>query len=270
MNASRTRWAGLSVGAALFMAAASLAGILAPWVYANETASWAAQGVGQDLVNLFVVFPALVVAAFLMAGGSERALLVWLGLLLYVIYSYLLYAFFVHFNRLFLVYVSALGLAFWAFVGAACSVSLDRLSSVFDRSRRYAAAALYLMASGVLFAALWLSDIVPAVAAGTAPDDVVEVGLPVNPIHVLDLAFVLPAMIVTSVLLWKRSPFGVLFAVPLMTFAAAMGAAIIGMSVVMSGRGLAEPTAVVVMFVVLIAIAVRLTYSVLRPARSNI
>jgi membrane protein implicated in regulation of membrane protease activity len=124
-----------------------------------------------------------------------------------------------------------------------------------------------LSASGVLFAVLWLSDIVPAVASGTAPLDVVEVGLPVNPVHVLDLAFVLPAMIVTAVLLWKRNPFGLFFAVPLMTFAAAMGAAIIGMSVVMNSRGLGDPNAVIAGFVVLVAVAVALTYVFLRRTR---
>jgi hypothetical protein len=265
MKSTGALWIALSVAAASLMALASMAGMYSPSVYADETASWAAQGVGQDVVNLFVVFPAVIVSAFLVARNSLRALLVWLGLLLYMIYSYLLYAFFVHFNRLFLVYVSVLGLAFWAFVGAACSVSFDRLSSVVDRDRRHAGQAVYLMASGVLFAALWLSDIVPAVAAGIAPRDVVEVGLPVNPVHVLDLAFVLPAMIVTSGLLWKRRSFGLFFAVPLMTFAAAMGSAIIGMSVVMWLRGLGDATAVIAVFVVLIAAAVALTYAFLRP-----
>jgi cytochrome c biogenesis protein CcdA len=89
-----------------------------------------------------------------------RAFLVWLGLVIYVIYSYLLYAFFVHFNRLFVVYVAVVGLAFWAFVGAAAGLNVDRLSSAFDRERKYPAQALYLMASGLFFAALWLSDIV--------------------------------------------------------------------------------------------------------------
>lgn len=261
---SRALCVALSLIAAFLMAVASAAGIYRPDVDANETASWAAQGVGQDIVNLFVVSPALLASAYFVARGSVRALLVWLGLLIYVIYSYLLYSFFVHFNRLFLVYVSVLGLAFWAFVGAASSLSFDRLSSVFDRERKYPGQVLYLLVSGLLFAALWLSDIVPALASGSTPCDLTEVGLPVNPVHVLDLAFVLPAMIVTSVLLWKRNVFGLFFAVPLMVFAAAMGAAIIGMSIVMRTRGLGHANGVIGLFVVLVAIALGLTYACLR------
>lgn len=159
-----------------------------------------------------------------------------------------------------LVYVSVLSLAFWASLGAATSVRFDRLAEIFDRERKYPAQSLYLLTSGLLFGALWLADIVSALTSGTTPRDVVEVGLPVNPVHVLDLAFVLPAMIVTSMLLWKRNLFGLLFAVPLMTFAAAMGAAIIGMSVVMSARGLGSATGGIAVFVFLIAIALGLTY----------
>ncbi|HJZ76072.1 MAG TPA: hypothetical protein VKE51_30260 [Vicinamibacterales bacterium] len=47
----------LSVGAALLAGIASAVGIWRPEIYARETASWAAQGVGQDVVTLFIVIP---------------------------------------------------------------------------------------------------------------------------------------------------------------------------------------------------------------------
>src|SRR5262245_44773179 len=149
----RRIWLALSLAAAFLMAVASAAGIYCPDVYARETPSWAAQGTGQDIVNLFVVAPALVVCAYLAGRGSLRAWLVWLGLLFYVLYSYVLYAFFVHFNRLFLVYVSVLGLSFWALAGAAGGVDVDRVGRAFDRRRTYSAHAVYLTASGLLFGA---------------------------------------------------------------------------------------------------------------------
>jgi len=261
---------GLSLVSGVLMAAASAVSIYWPDVYANETASWAAQGVGQDVVSLCLVFPALLGSAYFASRGSVRGLLVWLGLLLYIIYSYFLYACFVHFNRLFLVYVSVLGLAFWALVGAASAAGFHRFAAVFDRERTYRAQASYLMASGLLFGLLWLSDIVPALASGTAPRDVTEVGLPVNPIHVLDLAFVLPAMIITSVSLWKRRLFGLFFAVPLMTFSVAVGSAIVGMSMVMQRRGLMpDAHAVTGMCAVLIAISLGLAFAFLRRIRTK-
>jgi hypothetical protein len=263
MNVGRI-WLALSLAAALLMMVASAAGIYLPDVYAKETPTWAAQGIGQDIVNLLIIAPALIACSYSIARGSTRAWLVWLGLLLYVIYSYVVYAFFVHFNRLFLVYVSVLGCAFWAVAGALSFVNLEAFARAFDRKRGYLPQATYLTASGLVFGALWLSDIVPATLSGVAPHGLAEVGLPVNPVHVLDLAFVLPAMIVTSWLLWKRQPLGLLFAAPLLIFTIAMGAAIIGMSAVMSARRLGESSGIIVLFVVLTVVAMDLVYLFLR------
>jgi hypothetical protein len=265
MNVGRV-WLALSLAAALLMAVASAAGIYWPDVYVRETASWAAQGVGQDIVNLFVIAPALIVCSYLVGRGSVRAWFVWMGLLFYVIYSYVLYACFVHFNRLFLVYVSVLGLASWAVAGGLSGINLESIARACDRTRRYLPQAAYLAASGLLFTLLWLSDIVPATLSGEAPRGLAEVGLAVNPVHVLDLAFVLPAMVVTSWLLWKRHPLGLLFTVPLLTFAAAMGTAIAAMSAIMIARGLGEGSGIIALFVVLVVVAMDLAYLFLRRA----
>src|SRR5262249_38760314 len=74
--------------------------------------------------------------------------------------------------------------------------------------------------------------------AGRLPQTAIDAGLIVNPIHVLDLAFALPALAVTGVLLWKRQPAAVVAAVPLSVFTIAMAAAIIGMAIAIAARGL--------------------------------
>src|SRR5262245_461030 len=149
--AVRRIWLALSIAAAFLMAVSSAAGICWPDVYARETPSWAAQGIGQDLVNLFIVAPALLACAYVAGRGSIRAWLVWLGLLFYVTYSYLLYAVFVHFNSLFLVYVAVLGLSFWAVGGVLSGVNRDLVARAFDRDRRYLPQVAYLAISGLLF-----------------------------------------------------------------------------------------------------------------------
>jgi hypothetical protein len=77
---------------------------------------------------------------------------------------------------------------------------------------------LVLVLIGIVFGALWLVSIGRALVGGTVPEGVAEIGLPVNPIHVLDLALVLPLAIVTARAHWKRQPFGLLFATPLLVF----------------------------------------------------
>jgi hypothetical protein len=230
------RWIALSVAAAALTAAASAGGIFLSSVYAKETPLWAVQGAGQDAVNLGVVVPLLLVTAWRVRGGSARAVLVWLGLLLYLAYSYVLYAFFVHFNALFLIYVGVLGTSVFALGGGALAVHGDAAHWAPANGER--ALSTLLMTSGVIFGGLWLSEIVPALAAATVPKSAIDAGLIVNPVHVLDLAFVVPAMFATSVLLWRRHPLGHLAAIPLATFMVVMAVAIVGMAIAIGMRGL--------------------------------
>ena len=74
------------------------------------------------------------------------------------------------------------------------------------------------MIISVLFYIQWLSQDVPAILSNEAPADVREINIPTNPVHVLDLGLFLPAMIITSILLWKKKPSGQLFAGPLFNF----------------------------------------------------
>src|SRR5947209_14323870 len=129
MNISKTAlW--LSVLVAILVLLASGAGLLLTSTYARETASWAVQGIGQDIVNLVAAL-ALLITASLVNKGSVKAFLVWSGVLLYLIYAYVIYAFDVHFNRLFLVYVAILGLSFYALVGSVIRMHLVQLQAYF-------------------------------------------------------------------------------------------------------------------------------------------
>src|ERR1035437_8687591 len=126
-------WIVLSLVAALLMAIASAAGALSSATYARETVSWAAQGEGQDIVNVLVAFPLLAFSALYVHLGYARAHLVWIGALMYTAYSYVLYAFFVHFGPWFLVYVAILGLSSYALAGAALGITVAQLRAVVSR-----------------------------------------------------------------------------------------------------------------------------------------
>ena len=236
MKVSRT-WLRLSSLASMLMALASAAGLFVPAVYANETPSWAAQGRGQDVVNLVIVFPLLLVSAWYVGKESVRAFLIWIGTLIYVVYSYVIYAFFVHFGPMFLVYVAALGSSAYALAGATTQVDIEQLRSHWPPSFRVRSVSIYLIIIGVAFGGMWLAAIARALANGTAPEGVAAIGLPVNPVHVLDLAFLLPLAILTGVAHWRRRAFGVVFTTPILVFSVLMAAAIVSMTYFMRARG---------------------------------
>jgi hypothetical protein len=119
-------WLWLSVPIALLGISGSMAGILIPEIYANETAGWQTQAIGQDIANL-VVLPVMLVLAVAAARGSVRALLAWAGTAVYAAYAYVIYAFAVHFGPLFLLYVAVLGLAVWALIGFFAGIDTTRM-----------------------------------------------------------------------------------------------------------------------------------------------
>jgi hypothetical protein len=58
----------------------------------------------------------------------------------------------------------------------------------------------------ILFALLWLSEDVPALLNGVRPQSVIDMNLPTNPVHVLDLGFFLPAVLLSAVWLLRQVP----------------------------------------------------------------
>jgi len=228
---------------------ASVAGLADPRVYGQETQNWATQAKGQDLGNLLAVV-VLVVAAVWYWKGSQRAGLVWLGTLLYLVYAFVVYAVAVHFNYLFLVYVAALGLSAWAVI-----LHANRLRGAdvqYPLGRPLKVAAGVIIGIGVLFAGLWLSELVPALISGKAPASLTEAGLWVNPIHVLDLSVVLPGFIVAGVAALRRREHGLFWLAPWLVFSALMGSSIIAAIVlmVMAGVTATAPAMVMVSLVV--------------------
>jgi hypothetical protein len=68
--------------------------------------------------------------------------------------------------------------------------------------------AFLLIGVAALFLGLWLSEIIPDLVAGAPSRSASEWRVPTNPVHVLDLAFFLPAVAVSGVLLLRRHRLG--------------------------------------------------------------
>jgi hypothetical protein len=225
MNKLSKVWIFFSIAIALLVSAASLLGIFNPITYSQETANWKTQAIGQDIGNLLAV-PVLLISTYLLTKRkSTKAFFIWIGTLLYLIYAYLVYSFSVHFNYLFLVYVAVLGISFYTLIGGLLGQNLSELIKAIN-NKKMKAASIVLIAIGTLFGFLWLSDIFSALLSGQLPKSIVTAGLWVNPIHIIDLAFVLPGMILTGLFLWRKKKLGYIFAAPWLTFSAIMGSSI--------------------------------------------
>jgi hypothetical protein len=230
-------WLWLSLPIAVLGMTGSVIGIvLDDLIYAEESANWAAQAVGQDIANL-VAFPALLLLALAASRGSLRARLAWAGVLAYSAYSYAIYAFDVHFGPLFLVWVAVFGLSIYALIGGLASLDPARVKARFTGRVPVRSTSVLLIGIGAIFYLLWLSDIVPAVLDGTTPEVLVEAGVPTNPVHVLDMAVLLPAALLAGTLVARRRPMGYVLAPMVLVAMVFIALGIVSLMGVLAVRG---------------------------------
>jgi len=228
-------WLWLSVPIATLAVVASLSGIFVDSVYAKETENFAAQGVGQDIANL-IAYPVLLLLAWAASRGSVRAFLGWAGVLVYSVYSYAIYAFDVRFNGLFLVYVAVLGLSIYALISGLAAIDPVRAKAAFGQRAPVRSTWIILVVVALMFYVQWLSEDVPAILGGKTPQSLIDAGLPTSPVHVLDMAVLLPGALVTGALLSKRRPWGFCLAPVLLTGLVLLAVGIVTLMAVLEVR----------------------------------
>jgi len=230
-------WLWFSIAAALLAVAGSIIAVTVDSIYAGLTPTFLPQALAQDVANLAFVSPALLLLAALALRGSPRAYLLWLGVLTFTVYNYVIYAFSIPFGPLFLLWVAVLGMCIYSLIGGVAVVDHKAIAARFARRRPVVVAALVLIVTAILFGLLWLSQDVPALLAGKTPQSLIDMGLPTNPVHVLDLGFFLPAVIVTGVLLLARRPLAYTLAPAFLVFLVLTGLPILLTPVVQAARG---------------------------------
>ncbi|RAX47773.1 hypothetical protein DQ353_18545 [Arthrobacter sp. AQ5-05] len=249
--------------------AGSITGLLVPArIYGKETATLFDAGIAQDLVNLFLVAPLTVVLAVLAVRGSSKAQLCLLGLLVFTAYNYAIYTFSIHFGPLFLLWVAVLGLAVFASAGTVATLNTTELKAMFARTP-VRLPGWFLMVTAVLFALLWLSEIVPDLLAGRPSTSAASWNIPTSPVHVLDLAVLLPGVFATGLALLRRDWLGYATAAGALIFLGLTSLPILLTPFVAQAHG-REPvwTIMAPMGIIILAVLVIL-WLWLRPGRMN-
>lgn len=109
----------------------------------------------------------------------------------------------------------------------------------------------YLFFVAIVFYLLWLKSIVPAHTENSIPADVINNDLLVNPVHVIDLAFALPGLIIGSVLLWRGQSMGYIIASVALVFMILLTLALAAMVLMLVVREVSEDYTVAIVFGVL-------------------
>ncbi len=127
----------------------------------------------------------------------------------------------------------------------------------------------YIFFVALVFYALWLKSIIPAILSNQVPADLTDNDLLVNPVHVIDLVFALPGLIIGSVLLWNKRGMGYIIVSIALVFMVLLTIALAAMVIMLVVKEISEDFTVAVVFGVLSLTSVVFTILLLRRIRSD-
>jgi len=261
----------LTILLALSLTIVSVAGAFFPDTYERDHVSMAAQGAGQDLLDLFLVIPFLLLTFYLASRGNRSASLLYAGTLGYIMYSFVIYCFGVNFNQYFLLYCLTLGLSLYAFILVFSDLKQQKVETWFAQAP-VKLISVYLAFVALVFYVLWLKSLVPAILHNEIPKEVSDYHLLVNPVHVIDLVFALPGLLIGSVLIWHRKGMGFIIASLALVFMVILTLALAAMVLMLLVRGISEDFTVAIVFGVLsiasVSMLLLLFRKLVRPSTS--
>jgi len=252
---------------AIAISIVSIAGAFFPETYERDASSMAPQGMGQDLVDLFLVVPLLLISFYYTIRRNKVWTLIYTGTLFFILYSFILYGFGLHFNRFFLLYCATLGLSLYSFILAITALRQQEVDTWFQNAPvKLVSGYIFLVA--LVFYTLWLKSIIPAVVNNEVPADVADYDLLVNPVHVIDLVFALPALIIGSILIWKKQGLGYIICSIALIFMILLTIALAAMVVMVVVRNISEEFTVAIIFGILTLFSLIITSLLFRKISS--
>jgi hypothetical protein len=197
----------LSGAIVALMVLASAVGLFVPDLY--DEGGWAREALrGGDLMTLVIAAPLLLGSLLLAVRGSQRARVVWIGMLAYSVYNSAFYAFGATFNDAFVLHIALLSASIFALACALVSTDLVAIASTFGPIPGARWVGLFLAVVGVAQGLLWLFVLARNVVTGELIADVPAAGQ--HLVLALDLAFLVPSLVLSGVLLFRRLPLGYL------------------------------------------------------------
>jgi hypothetical protein len=239
----------------VLMGLVSWIGFMNEDTYARELPSFAAQGAGQDFVNLFIGAPVMLISLLWMRKGSKTASWIFAGLALYYMYSYIIYVFGLRYNGFFLAYCFILALSTYILVFWIHFNARQDISEWFKQIPPVGLTGGFMLFITILFYLLWLKDLVPPLIEGKAPPMVMENDYIINPVHAIDLSFMLPGLIIVSILLFRKHPLGLLLTPVVLVFIITLTIALAAMILVVFSRGIEESAGLVYVFAALAVVS---------------
>lgn len=190
---------------------------------------------GTDAVYLFLCIPLLGLAFVLYQRGSLRGGIFLTGMLVVFLYNFASMAFGAAYNNMFLAYLAGFSTSLFAFILAFTSINVETLAArISPKLPRRGMAIFIALAGTTVF--VWLIEIIGSLIAGHAPESLASYTTDVT--AVLDVGIIAPLAFLTSVLLVRRLPLGLLLAPVLLILNATIGVIVVSQTVAQALAGI--------------------------------
>jgi hypothetical protein len=191
----------------IFALVASIGGLFIKDIYRDNifvNAAWR----GNDLVTLIIALPLLMVSLIFSMRGSQRAQLVWLGMLDYMLYNYTFYLFGSAFNSFFLIYVAIFTLSIFSLIFGLISVDVEAIGWKFRNGvpAKWISAYMLLLALGLT--SVYFVQIYRFLAEEIMPSIIIMTGHPTSVVFAMDLSLLVPPLVLGAIWSWKRRDWG--------------------------------------------------------------
>ena len=215
-------------------------------LYRMDSSSYAIQGIAQDWVTLALGIPLLTVSLILFRKNNFRGKLLLTGSLAYFLYTYMSYSFLMTYNPLFLVYVTLFSLSLFGFILSFSSVVLPGISSRVSPGFPVKSASIFFIVTAFMLLVMWLGRIIPSIFTGGPPVGLEKYTTLV--IQAMDLAIIVPVLLISAAGLLRRSPLGYALSSVVVMKGAALFSAVSVMGVIMKLSGIEVSTAELLLF----------------------
>jgi len=202
---------------------------------------------GTDVITLVIGIPLLIIAYLLYRKSSIRGAFLLAGALSFFLYNGASMAFGAAYNALFLVYTGLFAVSLFSFIIVFQSINTDGLLSGIKEKMPEKGLAVFLFISGAILAFVWLSDIAAGFASGSAPPLLGTYTTMVT--YVLDLGVILPAILISGVLILRKKSAGYVLGFVMIFLCAVIGIIVIAQTIAQVALGITYTSQQLIVFI---------------------
>lgn len=172
-------------------------------IYKYHTTAQVYQAIPHDMVNLLLALPALAVSFIYTRKGSLKAKLFFMGVTLYLLFTYTVYSFYTMYNKLFICYVAIMGLCFYTLYLTLKQVDASQVKDLFKTKYPNKLVGGTLIFIATLMTLFWIKTVLETIFYGTIPvQDLAQSTTLVA--QAIDLGLILPLIFVMGIKLYKK------------------------------------------------------------------